>query len=336
MPNPRKLLYPFSVIYHGVTEVRNKLYDADIFKSESYNIPVIAVGNLNMGGTGKSPMIEYLLRTIGKDKKIATLSRGYKRESKGFQLVQIDDSASKVGDEPLQFKNKYPETLVAVDANRREGIAELMKFSPDVILLDDAFQHRKVKAGFYILLTAFDDLYINDLLLPGGNLRESASGASRADVIVVTKCPEDLSENKMKEFEKQLKPSPNQKIYFSSIGYSDKVFSMKNSSGVELRDIKGRDFSLVTGIANPKPLLEYLRQNEINFNHLKFSDHHNFNSTEIKELQGLSEIITTEKDYMRLKDRLPADKLFYLPIQVDFLRDRGKFDSKIFRFINKK
>jgi len=334
MPNLRKLLYPFSIIYHGITQVRNTLYDENLLKSQSYELPIIAVGNLNTGGTGKSPMIEYLLKIIGKNKKVATLSRGYKRESKGFQLVHVNDSASKVGDEPLQFKNKYPETFVAVDANRREGIAELMKFSPDVILLDDAFQHRKVKAGFYILLTTYEDLYVNDLILPAGNLRESASGASRADVILVTKCPEDFSEEKMKEIEKQLKPLPNQKIFFSAIGYSDKIFSIKDS--MDLENIRRKTFTVVTGIANPRPLLKYLQKNEIAFNHLNFPDHHNFTDKEIKKLQSLSEIITTEKDYMRLKDRLPADKLFYLPIQVHVLKDREQFNSQVLSFINKK
>jgi len=334
MPNLRKLLYPFSVIYHGITQVRNTLYNENLLKSQSYELPIIAVGNLNTGGTGKSPMIEYLLKIIGKNKKVATLSRGYKRESKGFQLVHVNDSASKVGDEPLQFKNKYPETFVAVDANRREGIAELMKFSPDVILLDDAFQHRKVKAGFYILLTTYEDLYVNDLILPAGNLRESASGASRADVILVTKCPEDLSEEKMKEIEKQLKPLPNQKIFFSAIGYSDKIFSIKDS--MDFENIRRKTFTVVTGIANPRSLLKYLRKNEIAFNHLNFPDHHNFTDKEIKKLQSLSEIITTEKDYMRLKDRLPADKLFYLPIQVHILKNREQFNSQVLSFINKK
>jgi len=334
MPNLRKLLYPFSVIYHGITQVRNTLYNENLLKSQSYELPIIAAGNLNTGGTGKSPMIEYLLKIIGKNKKVATLSRGYKRESKGFQLVHVNDSASKVGDEPLQFKNKYPETFVAVDANRREGIAELMKFSPDVILLDDAFQHRKVKAGFYILLTTYEDLYVNDLILPAGNLRESASGASRADVILVTKCPEDLSEEKMKEIEKQLKPLPNQKIFFSAIGYSDKIFSIKDS--MDLENIRRKTFTVVTGIANPRPLLKYLQKNEIAFNHLNFPDHHNFTDKEIKKLQSLSEIITTEKDYMRLKDRLPADKLFYLPIQVHILKNREQFNSQVLSFINKK
>jgi len=333
MPNLRKLLYPFSVLYHTITGTRNILYDQNILQSRSYDLPVICVGNLNTGGTGKSPMIEYLLSILNEEYKTATLSRGYKRESKGFRLVEPQDSAILTGDEPLQFKNKYPQSIVAVDANRREGIAELLQFSPDVILLDDAFQHRKVEAGFNILLTAYGDLYVNDLLLPGGNLRESASGAARADVIVVTKCPEDLSETEMKKIEKQLKPLSHQKVFFTAISYSEKVFSEERS--LEFGDIKTEDFTLVTGIANPGPLLKYIQEKGLDLKHLQFPDHHNFNEKELKKLQDLPGILTTEKDYMRLKGKISTDRLFYLPIQVNFLRNREDFNSEIFSFIKK-
>ncbi|MCB7481105.1 tetraacyldisaccharide 4'-kinase [Christiangramia sediminis] len=333
MPNLRKLLYPFSVLYHTITGTRNILYDQNILQSRSYDLPVICVGNLNTGGTGKSPMIEYLLSILTEDYKTATLSRGYKRESKGFRLVELQDSAILTGDEPLQFKNKYPQSIVAVDANRREGIAKLLKYSPDVVLLDDAFQHRKVEAGFNILLTAYGDLYVNDLLLPGGNLRESASGAGRADVIVVTKCPEDLSETEMEKIEKQLKPLSHQKVFFTAISYSEKVFSEERS--LEFGNIKTEDFMLVTGIANPEPLLKYIQEKGLDLKHLQFPDHHNFTEKELKKLQDLPRILTTEKDYMRLKGRISTDKLFYLPIQVNFLRNREDFNSKIFSFIKK-
>ena len=335
MPNPRKLLFPFSLIYHGVTAVRNKLYEADLLKSESYSLPVIAVGNLNMGGTGKSPMIEYLLRVLGKNNRVATLSRGYKRESEGFQLVEISDPVSKAGDEPLQFKNKYPETIVAVDADRREGIKELMKFSPEVILLDDAFQHRKVEAGFYILLTTYGDLYVDDLILPAGNLRESSSGAQRANIIVVTKCPQDLNLSDLKKIRKKLKPASKQSVFFSTIKYSEKIISSEERMNID--ELRSSEFVLVTGIANPEPLLDFLRSKNIQLKHYKFPDHHNFSEKEIEQLQGESRILTTEKDYMRLKDRLSPGKLYYLPIEVEFL-DGGKtnFEKEIQSFINKK
>ena len=332
MPNPRKLLFPFSVIYDGVTRLRNKLFDLDILKSTSYELPVIAVGNLNMGGTGKSPMVEYLLKELGSKYKVASLSRGYKRESKGFHLVEKTDSASQTGDEPLQFKNKFPEALIAVDANRREGIAELMKFSPDIILLDDAFQHRKVQAGFYILLTAYNDLYVDDLVLPGGNLRESASGAGRAQAIVVTKCPPDLSENRMAEIKQKLNPSAGQSVFFTSIKYSNKIYS--SSEEKSINEI-GDDFSLVTGIANPRPLLEFLKSSNIELKHFKFPDHHNFSKNELESLRNEDKILTTEKDYMRLRNKL--QRLYYLPIEVEFLNNaKDLFNQEIEEFLQKK
>ncbi|MDX1762091.1 MAG: tetraacyldisaccharide 4'-kinase [Christiangramia sp.] len=334
MPNPRKLLFPFSVVYHTVTGLRNKLYDLDILKSTSYDIPVIAVGNLNMGGTGKSPMIEYLLGNLRKNNKVATLSRGYKRESKGFQFVESSDPATKSGDEPLQFKNKFPEVLVAVDANRREGISEILQFSPDVILLDDAFQHRKVKAGIYILLTAYGDLYIDDFLLPAGNLRESSSGAERAEIIIVTKCPADLNETEMEEIRKRLKPNANQQVFFTSIKYSEKVLSEKEA--MPLSQVNS-DFVLVTGIANPAPLIQHLKRKGIDLKHYKFPDHHSFSDNEINLLNKEKKILTTEKDFMRLKDKLPAEKIYYLPIEVHFLNNGEKrFQQKIEDFLNKK
>ncbi|WP_026933660.1 tetraacyldisaccharide 4'-kinase [Christiangramia echinicola] len=335
MPNLRKLLFPFSLIYHGVTEVRNKLYDAGILNSTRYDIPIIAVGNLNMGGTGKSPMIEYLIEILGKDHVVASLSRGYKRESEGFQLVEISDSVAKSGDEPLQFKIKFPETIVAVDANRREGIEELKKYSPDLILLDDAFQHRKVQAGLYILLTAFGDLYTDDFVLPVGNLRESSKGAERAQIIIVTKCPDDLSSSEMSRIRKKLKPSLDQSVFFSSIKYAGKIISTKEE--LALNDIEASDFVLVTGIARPKPLIEFLGSKNIELEHFKFPDHHNFTEKEISKLKEASKILTTEKDYMRLKDKLPLEKLYYLPIEVEFL-DHGKanFDKKIMSYVNEK
>ncbi|MDR5591070.1 tetraacyldisaccharide 4'-kinase [Christiangramia sp. SM2212] len=334
MPNFRKLLYPFSVLYHAVTGMRNILYDQQILNSESYDLPVICVGNLNTGGTGKSPMVEYLISLLNKKYKVATLSRGYKRESKGFRLVETDDSAAMTGDEPLQFKNKFPESFIAVNANRREGIAELLKFSPDVILLDDAFQHRKVKAGFYILLTAFGDLYINDLLLPGGNLRESHIGAERADVIVVTKCPEDISVAEMNRITSELKPLPGQDVFFSSIGYSNILYS--DIGNIPLGELNSEEFTLITGIARPQPLVEYLQNKNLQFDHQKFPDHHNFNDSEIRELNKLQKIVTTEKDFMRLKGRIDSDRLFYLPIRTKFVNNRSEFNSKILEFVNKK
>ena len=334
MPNPRKLLLPFSVVYKTVTGVRNQLYDQGFFNSLKFDIPVIAVGNLNMGGTGKSPMIEYLIHLLSKDAKLATLSRGYKRESSGFQIVEINDTASKSGDEPLQFKNKFPEITVAVDVNRVEGINRLKKSGSNLILLDDAFQHRKVKAGLYILLTSYTDLFTEDFVLPAGNLRESRKGASRANIVVVTKCPQNLDETKQAEIRLKIKAYFKGPVFFSSIIYSEMIFAEKERK--LLKDIEQKDFVLVTGIANPDPMISYLAEMNIELKHFKFSDHHNFSTDEIENLNTFESILTTEKDYMRLKSTKLTRKLYYLPIQTKIISDAEKFDELILSYAQKK
>lgn len=329
----RKLLFPFSVLYHGVTAARNSLYSLNILESKKYDIPIICVGNLSVGGTGKSPMIEYLLDQLG-DKKVATLSRGYKRESKGFQLVALNDDVSKSGDEPLQFKNKFPDAIVAVDADRQNGIAQLQKFSPDVILLDDAFQHRKVQAGFQVLLTRYDNLYTRDLILPAGNLRESRAGMKRANMIVVTKCPDTISEMEMEEIKKEIDPASYQKVFFSSVSYADKIYNSEGS--LSFNQFFKKPFHLVTGIANPQPLVKFLETKGAKFQHLDFPDHHAFSEKELAKLNSLEQILTTEKDYMRLRKNIPASKLFYLPIKVKFLNNQqNEFNQQITDYINK-
>jgi len=194
----RILLFPIVPIYFTITWLRNWFYNKNIFGTKSFDFPVICVGNLSTGGTGKTPMIEYLIRLLSPKNNVATLSRGYKRVTKGFILADKDANVDTIGDEPFQFYNKFKDITVVVDEDRQNGIKELrdLKTQPNIVLLDDAYQHRKVKAGFNILLTAFNNLYINDIVLPTGNLREPKSGAKRADIIVVTKCPEDLSEEK--------------------------------------------------------------------------------------------------------------------------------------------
>ena len=325
MSNLRKLLFPFSLVYDGITRTRNFAYDKGIFYSATFPVPIIAVGNLSVGGTGKSPMIEYLIDLFGKENAVAVLSRGYKRKSNGFKMLKTSDSATEVGDEPLQFKTKFPKANVAVDANRAEGIVELLKLHPDLILFDDAFQHRKVKADLYILLTSFDELYSKDMLLPAGNLRESKTGAERAEIIVVTKCPAHISDAEKKEMEASLKLKESQKLFFSTIDYAQEVISSKG--GKKLDAINFENFVLVTGIAKPKPLIEYLNNAGIILPHKKFPDHHNFSEKEIQELSKFFKILTTEKDYMRLKDSFPKEKLYYLPIQTKILQNAEGFNA---------
>lgn len=276
----RKILFPFSLLYGGITAFRNWLYNIGWLKSKSYDFPVICVGNLSTGGTGKSPMIEYLVSFLKDDHKIAVLSRGYKRKTTGYREVLNKGTVEEVGDEPLQFKKKFPEITVAVCEDRQTGIEKLQDLA-NVILLDDAFQHRKVKASLNILLTPFSDLYINDFMLPAGNLREPKSGAKRANIIVVTKCPENVDSSKIEEIKRKLKPKPYQKIYFSKIRYSAEI---KNNSETKPLDyLNGKEFLLVTGIANPKPLISFLKSEGLKFEEKSFPDHHNFTPSEIEE-----------------------------------------------------
>jgi tetraacyldisaccharide 4'-kinase len=323
----RKILFPISIGYDVVTRLRNFFFDKGIFKSKSYNFPIIAVGNLSVGGTGKSPMIEYLIRLLKNEGQLAILSRGYRRVSTGFVLANMESTVDDIGDEPMQFHTKFNAISVAVDGDRQNGIAQLQQLiDPDIILLDDAFQHRKVTAGFYVLLTKYDELFVDDLLLPAGNLRESKRGARRADVIIVTKCPIDLPTLKQKEITTKLKVK--QEVYFTSIGYAAKIEGVKNSAIEELKSTK---FTLVTGIANPAPLVDYLKQHQLQFEHLVFKDHHNFTVKELEELSNKELILTTEKDYMRLKDKL--SNVSYLPIITEFITKKEMFDEQILSYI---
>ncbi|MDX6747747.1 tetraacyldisaccharide 4'-kinase [Polaribacter sp. PL03] len=322
----RFLLFPFAVLYDFVTRIRNFFFDVGIFKVTSFKIPVIIVGNLSVGGTGKTPQIEYLIRLLKNNFKTAVLSRGYKRETEGFVLLNKNHSAADVGDEPLQYFKKFNDISIAVDANRVEGITSLIKNKkPDVVLLDDAFQHRKVKGSFYILLTKYADLFVDDFLLPTGNLRESRQGANRADVILVTKCPYNLSKKNQDSIKLKLRKF-NKEVFFTSISYADKVLGSKEISTLDLVNL---DVLLITGIANPAPLINYLESLKVKFHHLKYADHHHFSSNEITAIKKKFDdmklpkiILTTEKDYVRLQDHI--NDLYYLPIETSFLNNENK------------
>jgi len=328
----RYLLLPIVPIYYVVTWWRNKMYDLGWKSSTSFDIPIICVGNLSVGGTGKTPTIEYLIKCLGEKYKVATLSRGYKRNSSGFIIADTSATANSIGDEPFQFFKKFKNIIVAVDADRRHGISELIKQKqPNIILLDDAFQHRKVKAGFNILLTSYGDLYTNDIVLPTGNLREPKSGAKRADIIVVTKCPETISETEKASIVLSLKPLPNQVVFFSSIVYSEKISN--ETQYLDLSELKSDAFTLVTGIANPKPLEDFLTSKGLKFEHMKFKDHHHFTEEEISILKTKKRIVTTEKDYVRLLPYFKDDDiLYYLPIE--FKLDQTKlFEDQLNSFL---
>ncbi len=334
----RFLLFPIAVIYDIVTTIRNLFFDIGFFKQKEFELPVIAVGNLSVGGTGKSPQIEYLIRLLKGKYKVATLSRGYKRKTEGFQLLNRTHTTEDVGDEPMQFYRKFADIAVAVDANRVNGINELIKReTPEVVLLDDAFQHRKVKASFYVLLTKFDDLFSDDFILPTGNLRESRRGARRADIIVVTKCPGSLTTEEQKSIQQRLKVSRKQQVFFSRIKYEETIYSQQGSMRID--DLSNSKIVLVTGIAAPKPLLHFLTGKGISYQHINFPDHHNFAQKDLNkikeaanELSGERRIIlTTEKDYVRLGNSI--DNLYYLPIESSFLCNDKEFNELILNHV---
>lgn len=329
----RYIFFPVVPFYYLATRLRNKLYDWGLKSSVSFDIPIICIGNLNVGGTGKTPMTEYLVRLLKNERKIAILSRGYKRRTKGFILANDTVTAETIGDEPFQFYKKFSDVVVSVDADRWNGINQLLSLEnkPDVILLDDAFQHRKVKAGFNVLLTSYDNLYSNDMVLPTGNLREPKSGARRADVIVVTKCPNSISESDKQQIKARLKPLQGQHVFFSLIKYSDKLKNYIEE--INLQDLKDKKFTLVTGIANPKSLVDFLNSQELIFEHLNFKDHHEFSEKEVVNLKSKGLIITTEKDFVRLEPNFKDSRnLYYLPIET-VISEAEIFDNLITKFI---
>ncbi|WP_353150072.1 tetraacyldisaccharide 4'-kinase [Flavobacterium sp.] len=329
----RKLLFPLGGFYWLITFIRNWLYDLGIFTSKSYDLPIIAIGNLSAGGTGKTPQTEYIIRLLKDTYKIAVLSRGYKRSTKGFVSANDIVSAAELGDESYQIHTKFKDIAVAVCEDRQIGIENLISNSnPDIILLDDAFQHRKVKAGFYILLTAYDDLFSDDFILPYGNLRESAIGKKRANIIVVTKCPQNITEKNKDKV--KLKLNVSVPVFFTSIDYDTNVYSSLNS--IEVSEIKTIEKVILCGIAKPKYFIDYL--NSGNDKVMIYPDHHNFSEVEILELNELSKdkiIVTTEKDFMRLNGKINGSNLFYLPIQTKFISEKEKFDSTLTSWVKK-
>ncbi|MFC4261505.1 tetraacyldisaccharide 4'-kinase [Ferruginibacter yonginensis] len=340
----RYLLFPFSLIYGGIIIVRNYLFDKKIFKSASFNFPLICVGNLAVGGTGKTPMAEYLISVLKKNYQVATLSRGYKRKTKGYTLANERTTALEIGDEPMQFHEKFADISVAVGEERLVAIPLILQDKPftDVIILDDAFQHRSVKAGLNILLTEYKNLYSRDLMMPAGDLRDVKLSSKRADIIVVTKCKPDLTIAEKDAIEKELKMLPHQKIFFTEIVYGDPyhLFS-KQTVGISTNS----DVLLITGIANPKPMKEFITGLVHSYDMIKYADHHIFTSTDLKDIKKHFQkivstnkmIITTEKDGVRLKkfEKELADLPIYsLPIQQQFLFNEAPvFNEMVINFI---
>ncbi|HMO60442.1 MAG TPA: tetraacyldisaccharide 4'-kinase [Ferruginibacter sp.] len=340
----RYLLFPVSFIYGSIIWLRNKLYDANILKSASFNFPIICVGNLAVGGTGKTPMTEYLIRLLKDNYKTATISRGYKRKTKGYGLAGSGTTALDIGDEPMQFHKKFPGISVAVGEERIVAIPQLLQDRPEteVIILDDALQHRAVKAGLNILLTDYGNLYTRDFMLPAGDLRDKRSSASRADIIIVTKCPHNISTDKKTAVIKELTPLPHQTIYFTEVQYS-MPYHLFNKQTFNMGS--HTDVLLITGIANPKPLKDFLTSHVHTYEMLRYPDHHIFDSDDLKDIkkhfdkiQSTEKIIlTTEKDGVRLQKfdtELSGMPVYVIPVQHHFLFDEAeKFNAQVKAYI---
>jgi tetraacyldisaccharide 4'-kinase len=327
----RKFLFFISPLYYIVSFIRNLLYDTSLFKSTKFNLPVIGIGNLAIGGTGKSPMIEYLIHLLSQEFNIATLSRGYGRKTNTFKIATKDSTHFDIGDEPLQFYNKHDNIIVSVDNNRVNGIQSLLQISnpPDVILLDDSYQHRKLIPGLSILLSDYNNLYYDDYILPFGDLREPRSSSNRADIVIVTKCPNNLSSSKKLEIKSKLQLKVSQKLFFSSINYSETVII--GNKKVEFINFITQKFTLVTGLANSNHLVNYLSENKCDFNHLKFKDHYNYKPKDLDNVDRNVNILTTEKDYAKLIEVFPEMNVYYLPIKVG-IEYKQEFDKIILSY----
>lgn len=341
-------MYPISLIYGVTTYLRNKLYDFELLQSIEFSLSIISVGNLNVGGVGKTPHVEYLIRLLN-EYKVATLSRGYKRNTKGFIQANENSTIHDIGDESLQYKTKFDNIIVAVDEKRVRGIQTIKNSSPEtkIIILDDAYQHRAVKPGINILVTDYSKLYIDDFVLPSGRLREWSIGSSRADIIVVSKTPEILSPLDRRRIKEELNPKPYQEIFFSYTKYGDLVPYTAHAEAINFQDYTNCSVLLITGIAKPAPLFYHLKDYYSSVEHIKYPDHHSFNIQDIDNIKtafanlfGNNKlIISTEKDIMRLslpeiKEQIEELPIFYLPIEVCFHgNDKEEFDNKILKYV---
>lgn len=345
------LLLPLSWLYGAIVGIRNWLYDINFFKHKKFEIPVICVGNITVGGTGKTPHIEYLIELLSEEFKVGVLSRGYKRKSKGFRLVNVDSTADEVGDEPLQIKRKFPKAFVYVDKDRKKAIENILLFDekdrPDLILLDDGFQHRRVSPSLSILLIDSNRPIHEDCLLPAGRLRESFNARYRASIVIYTKCKDDVSPLDLRILESDLDLYPFQKLYFTTFNYGEiRPLSLRNDCDV---DLSSKDVLLVTGIAYPQPLVDYLSERTKSLELMEFPDHYSFKEDDINSImikfknidskENNKIIITTEKDATRfcsmtLEDSV-KDNIFYIPIKVVFLKSKDKesFNKKIFKHV---
>lgn len=343
------LLFPFAIIYGIITSFRNLLYDWNFLKSKSVDVYTICVGNLAVGGTGKTPHVEYLIKLLQNDFKIATLSRGYKRKTNGFIHATDSSTAIDIGDEPLQYKTKNPTIDVCVDADRVNGIKKILEFQdpPRVILLDDAFQHRALNCELKIVVSEYNNPYFNDYLMPAGTLRESKRGIKRADIIIISKTPEKTTAVEIRNITKDIKPLAHQQLFFTWLKYGELAGFQNPAETIDtLNDLFRYRIVLFTGIGNPAPLVTYLKEYASDVKHIQYSDHYQFTLQDITDIRaeldafegGNKIVVTTEKDAMRLRDGDLQDMantlpLYVLPIEVDFKDKTQEFNETIINYV---
>lgn len=342
------LLYLLSRIFGLITRLRNFLYNSRILTSREFDVPVICTGNITVGGTGKTPHTEYLVSLLRRNFKVAVLSRGYKRRSSGFQVISPDTTVAIAGDEPLQMVRKFPDVVVAVDRNRVSGVEKIMNKYPgtEVIILDDGFQHRRIKPGLSILISDFARLMTRDQLMPLGNLRESLSNIARADLIVISKSPGNILPLHKEQITREIRSSADQKVFFTSLAYKDPVPLFAGSPELLLSDLTDTGILLVTGIANPAPLIDFLKERTAGLRHLRFPDHCNYSAKDIEKIAAARDemdyvkkiILTTEKDAVRLREfaniAAPVrSSMYYLPVEVCLENsDRVEFENIIIEY----
>jgi tetraacyldisaccharide 4'-kinase len=340
----RILLLPFALLYWVGIAIRNWFYDKGISKSSSFGLPLIGIGNLSVGGTGKSPMVEYLVIMLKDQFKVATLSRGYKRKTTGYALANEHTTALEIGDEPMQFHLKFPDVPVAVGEKRLEAIPQLLHDRPEtqVIILDDVFQHRAIKAGLNILLTDYNNLFTRDFYLPTGDLRDLKSRYKKAEIIVVTKCKPDLSEKEKKDVIEEINPVKGQPVFFTAIEYGT-LYHISTKATLHLNP--ATEVLLVSGIANPRPLKKMLEEHSASYSLMQYADHHIFTIDDLQDIkkrftqmQAPGKIIlTTEKDAVRLakfNEEIVNLPLYVLPVRHHFLfNEQDRFNTLVTGFI---
>lgn len=345
----RIIFFPFAVIYGIITSLRNLLYDWKFLKSKSVDVHTICVGNLAVGGTGKTPHVEYLINLLQNDVKIAILSRGYKRKTSGFIQANTNSTALDIGDEPLQYKTKNPNLEVCVDSNRVNGIKKILEFPepPSVVILDDAFQHRALNCELKIVVSEYTNLYLNDCMMPAGYLRESKKGIERADIIIISKTPDKTTAIDIRNMIKDLKPLAHQQLFFTWLKYGELSGFQNPTDTIDtLNDLFRYRVVAFTGIGNPYPMITYLKEYSSEVKHIRYPDHHQFTLQDIADVRaqldaiegGNKIVVTTEKDAMRLRGTDLQDiantlPLYVLPIEVDFKDKAQEFNDTIINYV---